>query len=328
VLNYGSYEKKRCKKCSYSLQKWGKNSSGSQRYHCSNCCSSQTGKRPELTKANRHKLFKNWLLGKQSLTEIAQKYLVTRQTIHYWFIPFWNDEPLPQQVNITNQVLIIDGKYVAREACVLVARTLGGVVSWSFTGRETAGSWLTFLDTLKQFPFAVVCDGQRGMLKAIKLRFPGVIIQRCQFHIISYCLTKLTKHPESLASQEFRTIIKQVSKVKTKEEFKIWLGDYMAWRKTHNDFLKEKTYQEDSLTPTGRKKWHYTHGKLHAAHSHLKNSIPHLFKYLLYPQIPNTTNLVEGGINASMQEKLRFHRGLKLSKQRVLIAYFLRSKQC
>lgn len=165
------------------------------------------------------------------------------------------------------------------------------------------------------------------MLKAIRLRFPGVIIQRCQFHVIQYCLTKLTKKPETQASWELRKIIVGIVKVKTKERFKEWLEDYLVWRRTYNEFLKERTYQEGNLTPMGRRKWHYTHGRLHAAHSHLKNALPNLFKYLLHPQIPNTSNYIEGAINFQMQEKLRFHRGLKPTKRRVLIAHYLASEQ-
>jgi len=162
-------------------------------------------------------LFKNWLLGKRSVTEISAQYNVTRQTIHEWF---------------------------------------------------------------EQIPFAIVCDGQRGMIKALKERFPGLIIQRCQFHVMKYCLAKLIKKPESVAAQELRFLVLQISQIKTKEQFKLWFQEYAYWRKTHQDFLKEKTYQTENLTPTGKQKWHYTHGRLHAAHSHLKNALPNTKLYL------------------------------------------------
>jgi transposase-like protein len=165
------------------------------------------------------------------------------------------------------------------------------------------------------------------MLKAITQRFQGTVIQRCQFHVMKYCLSKLTQNPENIATQEFRCLVLQIARIRTKEQFKYWFEEYLNWKKMYHDFLKEKTYQLHNLTPTGRRKWHYTHGRLHAAHSHLKNSLPNLFRYLLYPEIPNTTNFVEGAINAPMQEKLRFHRGLPLSKRRILIAHFLASQQ-
>lgn len=309
------------------MQKWGTNRNGSVRFHCGYCLTTQTRKRSDLVQKYRKERFISWLLSKLSLVEIAEKQSISLRTIHTWFTPFWNDEPLPKSVSFSGQVIIIDGKYVDQNACVLIASTAKSVISWQFTQRETMGSWYQFMCSLQEFPFAIVSDGQRGMLKAIKLRFPGVIIQRCQFHVIQYCLTKLTKRPETQAAWELRQVVTRIAKVKTKEQFKEWLEDYIVWRKTYHEFLKERTYQEDSLTPMGRRKWHYTHGRLHATHSHLKNALPNLFKYLLYPQIPNTSNYIEGAINSQMQEKLRFHRGLKLPKRRILIAHHLASKQ-
>lgn len=309
------------------MQKWGKNRNGSTRFRCKFCRVSKTRKRSDLSEKYKQGLFQKWLLGKLSLSEIAEKYNVTRQTLHSWFASFWNLEPTPKQTNTANKILVIDGKYVEQNACVLLAACNKKVVSWHFTQRENYSSWFTFLSSFKQIPFAIVCDGQKGMIKAIKQRFPGVIIQRCQFHVIQYCTIKLTKNPESEEAQELRELVLQISKIKTKEQLKNWLADYKYWYLANQNFIKEKTYQTENLTPTGRQKWHYTHGRLHAAHSHLKNSFPHLFRYLQHPKIPNTTNFVEGGINSLMQEKLRFHRGLSLPKRRILIAHFLSSKQ-
>ena len=309
------------------MQKWGKNRNGSVRWRCKLCGVSHTRKRSDLTQKYKRALFKKWLLGKQSLVEIALKYNASSRTLHSWFTPFWEEEPQPKQIKLSNYVLIIDGKYVEKNASVLVGATVKGVVFWMFSQRENYNTWSLFLLKLRRIPFAIVCDGQKGMIKAIKERFPGVVVQRCQFHVVSYILSKLTQNPESIAAQELRYLVTQISKIKIKDQLKLWLAHYKLWYQTHHSFLKEKTYQEHNLTPTGRRKWHYTHGKLHASHSHLKNSLPNLFKYLLYPQIPNTTNYVEGAINSPMQEKLRFHRGLKLFKRRVLIAHFLSSKQ-
>lgn len=309
------------------MQKWGKDARGNARFRCKFCKNSKVAKRQDLTKKFRLELFVSWLLGKQTVEEIAKEKGITARTLRNWFTPFWQYEPQPEFVDVRDLVLVIDGKYVEKTASVLVVCSPRSVVTWWFTQRENETSWSSCLDKVVHFPKAVVCDGQRGMLKAIRERFPGVIIQRCQFHVIKYCLTKLTKNPESVAAQELRKLVLQISKIKTKEQVKIWFTNYKAWYQTHHKFLKERTYQENSFTPTGRRKWHYTHGRLHAAHSHLKNALPNLFHYLNHPEIPNTTNFVEGAINSPMQEQLRRHRGLNLLKRRILIAYFLKSKQ-
>jgi phage-related protein len=309
------------------MQKWGSDARGKPRFRCFSCGSSSQRRRPDVTQKYRLKLFKQWLLGKLELSWYASKYGVTRQTLAQWFAPFWHDEPQPQAVDTREAVLVIDAKVIDFSAVVLVVATRGSVVTWYFAHRETSHTWRATLSQLKHIPFAIVCDGQRGMLKAIHLLFPRVIVQRCQFHVVQYCLAKLTQKPESVAGQELRELVLHITKVTTRAEFQVWLEEYITWRHTYRDFLTEKTYQPLSLTPTGRSTWHYTHGRLHAAHSHLKNALPNLFTYLRYPEIPNTTNSVEGGINALMQEKLRSHRGLTLSQRRVLIAHFLFSKQ-
>lgn len=172
--------------------------------------------------------------------------------------------------------------------------------------------------------FVMVKEACSGPLESVS---QGYQSKDVSFHVVSYILSKLTQHPESVAAQELRSLVLQISGLKTKDQLKLWLSHYKHWYQIHYSFLKEKTFQYDNLTLTGRPKWHYTHGRLHAAHSHLKNAIPNLFKYFLHPQIPNTSNFVEGAINSPLQEKLRSHRGLKLPKRRILIAYFLSSKQ-
>lgn len=251
---------------------------------------------------------------------------MTRQTLHNWFVPFRQAEVIPKKLCVENAVLILDGYYVTRFASVLIAQTKTQVVTWHFTQAETSYTWSELLGKVPHIPFAVVCDGQKGILKALKTYWPGVVIQRCQFHVIHYCCLLLTKHPETIAAQEFRFLVLKISHIKAKEHCGEWLMRYKAWYHTYHEFLQTRTYQ-DNTTPTGRRKWHYTHGHLHAAHSHLKNALPNLFKYLLYPQIPNTSNHIEGGTNAKLQEYLHLHRGLTLFQQRQLIALLLRQKQ-
>jgi len=310
------------------MQKWGRNKSGSYRFRCLSCASSATRKRPDITSLSHQKLYENWLLNKLTLTDFGIKYGVSRRTLDRWFKPFRDKDITPIKLDVRGGVLIIDGYCLQRGATVLIAQTTSNkVVNWSFTCTENFETWLEFFNNIPSFPRVIVCDGQKGMLKAIKLRWPGIAIQRCQFHVIHHVNILLTKKPETRAAQKLKIVVQDIINIKTRDDLKIWLVNYKHWHLDFGSFLKEKTYQADNLTLTGRPKWHYTHGRLHAAHSHLKNALPKLFSYLRYPQIPNTTNFVEGAINSQMQEKLRQHRGLTLSQRRVLIAHFLVSKQ-
>ncbi len=80
------------------------------------------------------------------------------------------------------------------------------------------------------------------MLKAIKQLFPRVIIQRCQFHVIKHCLTKLTRNPELITSQYLRLLVLNISKVKTKDDLNNWISNFKDWYFKYESFLNEKTY--------------------------------------------------------------------------------------
>jgi putative transposase len=309
------------------MQKWGKHRNGKTRYRCSTCKKTGTQTRNDLVRKGRRHLYQKWLLSKLTLTDYGIKYGVSRRTLDRWFEPFREVEITADEVNLEEEVYIIDGYYLQYAATVLVAQTPSNqVVGWSFTYAENFRTWLEFFNSICSFPSAVVCDGQKGMFKAIKERWPGVIIQRCQFHVIHHINLLLTKHPETAAAQEFKLLVGGITEVKTEADFRLWLVNYKDWYRRYHIFFKQRTYQDYS-TPTGRRKWHYTHSHLHAAHSHLKNAISYLFQYLKFPEIPNTSNRIEGGVNAQIQRYIDRHRGTKLLQRKQIIAALLRQKQ-
>lgn len=216
---------------------------------------------------------------------------------------------------------------------MLLVRTISKVVFWTFVERETYSSWLACLSALKNQPTVIVCDGQKGMLKAIKELFPRVIIQRCQFHILQRNRQLLTNNPETPAGIEFKKIVDEIPKILTKNELKFWLEKYLVWRKKYDSFFKEKTYYEFDTQYIyknfikGKRPWFYTHQKLRGAVFQIKKAFPNLFCYLNDPNIPKTTNHVEGGINSQLKLSLRLHRGLSVKKRKYLISYFLAKKQ-
>lgn len=309
------------------MQKWGKHPGGAQRYRCSQCGFSGLLKRRDVTEKSHHELYEKWLLSKLTLTDFSVKYGVSRRTLDRWFLPFRNIEITPILHLTPSDVFIIDGYYVQCGATVLIAQNpQNKVIGWYFTYAENSRTWFEFLNGISSFPRTIVCDGQRGMLKAIQARYPGVIIQRCQFHVIHYINLLLTKHPETEAARSLKSLVNLITQVKSRDDLKKWLLLYKSWYHQYHDFLKERTYQE-KLTLKGRRKWHYTHGHLHASYSHLKNALPNLFHYLRYPKIPNTSNRIEGGINSQIQRHIDYHRGTKLLQQRQIIAALLKQQQ-
>jgi hypothetical protein len=67
----------------------------------------------------------------------------------------------------------------------------------------------------------------------------------------------------------------------------------------------------------------YVHKKIRSVRFIVRRALPNLFVYLDFPGCPNTTNLVEGWVNATLAEALRRHRGPHLSQKKILVSIIL-----
>lgn len=310
------------------MQRWGKTRAGKQRYFCPQCQKSGLRLRRDNRSRTDFKLFAAWLTSSTRLSEVAKRMKCSPRNLLMRFKSFWRYLPKPKPIESEHEVLIVDGVSVVKHlVVVLVAHDHQEKepVSWAFVERETFDNWLAFfgqIATQQVKPEFIVCDGQKGLLKAIHALWPGVLIQRCIIHIVRQARLWLTQHPKTEAGQELLSIVKNLLSVVTPEDRQCWLSSFQNWVEQYNEFLKERTYHS-----VDQKCWWYTHKKLRAVRSLLKNSLDNLFRYIDYPQVPRTSNHVEGGINSRLKDLLRIHRGLKPYHQQILAAWFLAKKQ-
>lgn len=308
------------------MQKYGRTSIGKQRWKCLACETSNIQKRPDRTLFHRKCLFSEWLAGTQTLTEIATVRGITRQTLERWFAPFWDEQPPALPVSdLANEVLVIDAIYLGdRVNAALIGRTPTQPIHYSFAPRESFLSWMEFGYGLRSHaaPFTVVLDGQRGGLAAVKTLWPKAKIQRCMAHVTRNVKNKLTRNPKIEAGQRLRALTNALFCVWTPEERDVWLVGFHDWEARFLPIATEKTR---GLSVSGKSTWWYTHKNLRGGYIHLRNALPNLFIYIDHPNVPRTTNHIEGGINARLKELLHRHRGLSLKQKQTLVAIFLAS---
>ena len=304
------------------MQRWGKTNSGTQRWFCQNCQKSGVRRNPFQSERHKKALFVKWICGNATLSETAEKVGVEIRTLQRWFEPFWNSAPLPEAPwSLDNQTLILDAVSIEpRSMMALIGRTPKHVVWWLFAETESYESWNMFLP----MPSAVVCDGQRGLSAAIRLRWPSTLFQRCLIHVVRHSLGKLTLKPKTLAGQDLRKLVRQLLIVRTRRQKRRWIRCWKHWYSKYHRFLAERSHGDVQNKKRG---WWYTHKKLRAVRSLVQNSLPHLFTFIGHPEIPRTSNYVEGGINSRLKELLHRHRGLSLARKQVLVSWFLSQKQ-
>lgn len=105
----------------------------------------------------------------------------------------------------------------------------------------------------------MVCDGQRGILKAVDQLWPGIVIQRCHVHVERNIRTKLTRNPRTDAGADLQWLMNRLDRVDDEVSMAEFMALFDALYNRHGSFLNERTY---NANPEGNKKWWYTHGRV------------------------------------------------------------------
>lgn len=307
------------------MQKHGKTVKNTTRWYCSFCHKSSVWKRFDLTEKYTRKLFSSWTTGNQNLTEIAHTKRVTRETLSRRFSKYYHQDLTPvAPVSLEGQVLVCDGIHTdGRYEVVLIVRTKNIPIYWHAVPYELYSTWLSVFSRLPR-PKAIVGDGQKGMIAAIHTVWPDIPFQRCIVHVERLVRLRVSCHPTTRAGYELLRLSMRLKTVWTRRQKRRWLRSFKHWRKKYKSTINQKT---TIILPSGRKSWRYTHGRLHSAYSLINNRLPNLFTYVGHRDIPRTTNLVEGGINARIKELIHRHRGLTGEKKKIIAFNYLLNRR-
>ena len=254
---------------------------------------------------------------------------MSRSTLYRHFLKFKGRPCKPKPYNCQNEIILIDGTYLGwsqgTRVVVLVARTKTQVICWRFCDTESGETWELFLRRLQK-PLAIVCDGQKGMLKAIRIVWNGeVTIQRCLFHLQSRALGRLTLNPKLKQAQTLRRICTQICKIDSIEQRDVWIESYFTWKSDNAQFLRQMAYYQHPQT--SKLVYYYLHKSMRSVVASIDQALPFMFAYLENPDIPRTTNYLEGGTNARLKELIHRHRGTSMANKLVLTARYLRKQQ-
>jgi len=322
-----------CSVCKTKLQKNG-TECGKQRWRCPSCKTAKILKRPDIANRNREQTHRNYLLSKETAKDTAKRHRISHRTFtrNYSSIKRSGSchAPIGQSGADKRQFtycpyLVIDATGLNHEV-VAIVHSGKVVLTWRFASYESSLLWE---QTLYGFnALAIVSDGQKGIQKAIaNLWGDSVILQRCHFHVKQNMRTKLTNNPESEAGKDLKWLVSFMGHVKDEHRMAVFVGIFNELYEQHHSFLSERTF---SKNPDSKHKWFYTHRRVRSAYRQIADLIARdqLFAYITHPELnlPNTTNCVEGGINARLGELIRAHRGMFPERQRLLVVEFLRSK--
>jgi hypothetical protein len=306
--------------------RWGLTRQNKQRFRCKFCEISSIKKRPDQTKRRIEVLFERWLLETETLKRLAKHRNTKPPALIRLFEQFWDEEILPLPYQGNGLCVIVDGLFVGRGHCILIAIDGDGIpITWYGCTKENTTTWEELFRRVKSQgvtnPLLIVSDGQKGLLKAMDVIFTSIPQQRCMTHVVRLAQAWLTRFPKTIAGRELRTIVGALYSVTIQEGAENWNKIFNHWCIIHHDFLKEKSI------PLGNGRPWFTHRKLRAVRSLVQHAQPELFTFLSIPNTPKTTNDVEGGLNSPMKALLRHHRGMPPQYREVFVFRFLRRRQ-
>lgn len=319
-----------CEKCGTKLQRKGIYSNGLIRLYCPHCHKNiRFGK-------NAAKATKEYHWKKRQQKIIESKLTIPEQGISYSTYNRHKDIGITRLMSFNSPSQIdsisLDGTWFGAH-CYLIATFRSKApkeypLKFEIVPSETTYSWMQFLKNLPK-PNVFVCDGQKGLLKAIKLLFPHTKIQICLFHVYRRIKSYLTLHPKTEAGKDLLLIAKVLlSKLKhsglysVKDLSEVWIEWLNIWYEKYHDFINQKTYLKNGG-------WFRTHKNVWSAYRTLKRNLDKgmLFVFVDEPNVPRTNNGLEGGYNSQIKQKSKYHLGSNLESKNKIVVNYLKSRE-
>lgn len=281
-----------------------------QLYKCKECGKQFLGGR----RRNKVQVITDYVEGKQTLSQLAQRYRVSERTIQRDLAGMRFVRKIAKVKDVTIQ---LDTTYWGRNFGLMVIKdALRNKILWhKYVRNETISQYLEGISWLKSNGFRIygaVIDGMRGLAQAL---YP-IPVQMCQFHQILITRRYLTQEPELEASIELLSIVKNITKM-DKESF---VGAFNDWSEKYQNVINERIRDKRIKRHTPP----YMRPKLRSAYLSLRRNMNLLWTFYDHPEtgLPNTNNALEG-VFSDIKSKVRAHRGISKDNRRKLLDEYI-----
>lgn len=314
-------QRKRCPKCgSISVIRWGVQC-GHQRYICTNCKTSYTPRRRDVSTTNRFVWFRKWVLGKQTITDISRESGYSERQLRRWYDEYLDKAPEWVVQRRKGVHMLIDGTWFDRDHCLIVYRDNDSksTLYYRFAAGEDEYEIIKDLQVFKRLRLSIssfTTDGAEPIVRAIKYAYPHTTRQRCVVHIERECLAWLTQHPRTAAGITLRRLVCMICKIETMNDKLYWMKELAKWYDEYEEFIKEKSVNKETGEFT------YTHDNIIRAYIHIHRALPDMFKFIDNPLVPHNTNGLESFFG-HLKDNLRVHRGLSVEHRDNFVKWYL-----
>jgi transposase-like protein len=208
-----------------------------------------------------------------------------------------------EQIDYTGvRYMIYDATYFHKDGCLmnLMNAVDQKIIAHLYVKKESfteAYPWFASLQQKGLQPDFITSDGERSILRAMRLVWPETKLQRCLYHLQHEGTRWLRTYPKTEAGKVLRGILSKLSRIKTRDEQNTFISRYYSWIKEYEDFvlsLPKTTVASKDLRRTMIL---------------INNALPDMFYYLEDHHVPATTNALEG-FHSRLKADYQRHRGM------------------
>lgn len=198
--------------------------------------------------------------------------------------------------------VVYDATYFHKDGCMqnLMDAVNQRIIAHQYIHKESfkeAYPWFVSLKPQGLEPRYITTDGEQSVLRALHVVWPRARYQRCLYHLQHEGMRWLRSSPQTEAGKRLRELLSRLSWIKNASEREAFIGDYGEWLRIYGDFVQ-------ALPKTS-----VAYKDLKRTRVLINNALADMFYYLEDPQVPATTNALEG-FHSRLKADYQRHRGL------------------
>ena len=260
--------------------------------------------------------FRRWIVEGYSVRQLALQCGHSERKLHRLIGGYLADTPLTSNLSPqATRYLLFDGTFLHRPHSIVVVMDgqTHRLVRGRFDVRENSELELrSFFEPMRDeglHPCSFTVDGNRQVIRVLRMLWPDVVIQRCLVHIQRQGLSWCRNSPKTLYARRLRQIFLRVTGIETTADRDAFLNLVTTWEAQHGAGI------------AARKEIGRVFSDIKRARSMLLHALPDMFHYLDDPHIPTTTNGLEGYFSR-LKSHYRQHRGLNPRKRQNYFAWY------
>ena len=231
-------------------------------------------------------------------------------------IKYWLQHPPAEQIKLTShRYLLLDGTFLDQRKGIFAAMEAkrNSVIHGGSDMTEGPTHLYPFCCYLKQhglIPHSATLDGNRHLIRILRLLWPQILIQRCLVHIQRQGLMWCRRYPKRTDAKHLRDLFLKVMSVHTVSDRERFISELRHWENHYGHQIARSPERGPVFSDLKR------------ARSMLLSALPDMFRYLDNPSIPNLNNALEGYFSR-LKQRYRQHRGLAQHHRHAYFRWYL-----